>query len=181
MIRFSALLATSLLATLVFFGQSAVARADAGEGASSVEVPPPVPSVLPGAYAFATAEGQANGAVFMKIYSTSKDRLVGAKSPLAKTVELHTHVMEGDVMSMRRVDSIDLPNYGTTILQPGGDHIMLIGLTSPLVAGQTVPLTLIFEEHGTVEVLANIVPPGTVPEGENPPAMDHSGHKESHH
>ncbi|MCX8135061.1 MAG: copper chaperone PCu(A)C, partial [Roseococcus sp.] len=41
---------------------------------------------------------------------------------------------------------------GSVSLQPGGLHLMLIGLTQPLVAGQSVPVTLRFERAGEVTI-----------------------------
>lgn len=192
MIHHSIALVVSLLALSAVVVAPGSALADSDKGASAVEDPSPVPVVLPGAYAFATAEGQANGAVFMKIYSTEADTLVGARSPAAKTVELHEHTMEGDVMGMRKVDRIALPAYGTTTFHPMGYHVMLIGLNAPLVAGGEVPVTLSFEANGDVDVVAKIVPPGTTPESQDAqPApmmhdmdhmehMDHSGHDMDH-
>nr|WP_237182563.1 copper chaperone PCu(A)C [Roseomonas marmotae] len=80
------------------------------------------------------------------------DRLVGARAVIARTVEIHTHSMEGGVMRMRPVPGIDLPPGASVTLQPGGLHIMLIGLKQPLVKDSRVPLTLVFEKAGEVPV-----------------------------
>jgi len=56
------------------------------------------------------------------------------------------------VMRMREVDAIELPAGETTALQPGGLHIMLLELESPLVEGDTFPLTLTLEGAGAVEL-----------------------------
>ena len=69
--------------------------------------------------------------------------------------------MDGDVMRMREVGTIDVPAGGTVELQPGGLHLMLMGLKKPLVAGQAFPLTLRFEKAGAVEVQMKVVAPGT--------------------
>ncbi|MFM8267210.1 MAG: copper chaperone PCu(A)C, partial [Ilumatobacteraceae bacterium] len=57
-----------------------------------------------------------------------------------------------DGMSMQEVDSIPLPAGETVALEPGGSHIMLLGLTAPLEVGTTIELTLTLEEAGTVVV-----------------------------
>ncbi|MCB9978188.1 MAG: copper chaperone PCu(A)C [Rhodospirillales bacterium] len=162
-------LASAFVGLSLFLAAPAPAHADSG---ISITVP----------YAFATAEGQANGAAFMTIASpTQDDVLTNAQSPAAKTVEFHEHTMDGAVMGMRKVDSIAVPMDMGVTLNPMGYHIMLIDLNAPLVAGDTVPLTLTFEKAGTVDVTARIVPPGTVPEGAPAPVMDHDmGHDMDH-
>ena len=76
------------------------------------------------------------------------DRLESVTSPRSAKVEMHTMSMDGDVMRMRMVDSIDVPANGEVKLQPGGMHLMLTQLSAPLKSGQTVPLTLHFEHAG---------------------------------
>ncbi|MFZ4408175.1 MAG: copper chaperone PCu(A)C [Paracraurococcus sp.] len=94
------------------------------------------------------------GGAFMKIENggTAPDRLVSASSPVARTVELHTTIRDGDVMRMRPVTAIEVPAHGTVQLQPGGLHVMLIGLNKALTQGEQVPLTLTFERAGQVAV-----------------------------
>lgn len=100
------------------------------------------------------AGAHANGAGFLAIRNngSAPDRLLAARSPLARVVELHTHVRDGEVMRMRPVEAIPLPPGQEVRLQPGGLHIMLIGLNAPLRQGERVPLTLVFERAGEVTV-----------------------------
>jgi copper(I)-binding protein len=95
-----------------------------------------------------------NGAAFMTLRNRGgqADRLVSASVPIARTVELHTHIRDGDVMRMRPVADIPVPAGQTVRLRPGGLHVMLIGLTEPLRQGATVPLTLRFERAGEATV-----------------------------
>jgi len=78
------------------------------------------------------------------------DRLLSASTPAAGRTELHTMLRDGDIMRMRQVEAIALPANGAVSLAPGGLHIMLLGLTRPLVVGESVPLTLVFEQAGAV-------------------------------
>lgn len=106
-------------------------------------------------WARATAPGQAAGGGFLEIRNGgAADRLVAASSAAAARVELHRMTMEGDVMRMRQVDAIDLPAGGRVALEPGGLHLMFMGLKRPLAAGSRIPLKLKFEKAGelTVEV-----------------------------
>jgi len=99
--------------------------------------------------------GQApNGAAYMVLVNAgeTQDFLVKAESPVAKRVELHTHAMEDGVMEMRPVEKIQVAPGEPTVLQPGGLHVMLIGLEAPLKEGESFPLTLTFQEAGKTEV-----------------------------
>lgn len=104
----------------------------------------------------ATAPSQKVGAVFMKISTNdgNEDRLIGAMSPDAETVQIHGHTMVDDVMRMRPVDGVVIPATGEAVLAPGGFHIMLIGLKAPLLKETIIPLTLQFEKAGKVEIEA---------------------------
>lgn len=97
------------------------------------------------------------GAAFMSIENTgSDDRLVAAHADVSEVVELHTHIKDGDVMRMRKVEAIALPGGQTTALEPGGLHVMFINLTDPLTEGETFPLTLVFEEAGQQTVTVQV-------------------------
>jgi periplasmic copper chaperone A len=78
------------------------------------------------------------------------DRLIAAASPIAETAGLHTHVMDGNVARMRPVAAIEITPGAPVVLEPGGLHIMLMGLKQPLVEGKTLPLSLTFERAGAV-------------------------------
>lgn len=102
-------------------------------------------------WARASAGPARNSAAFMTIHNSgAADRLIAAAGDVAARVELHTHMMEGDVMKMRQVEAIDVPAGGMATLQPGGFHVMLIGLHEPLKEGDRFPLTLTFEKAGEV-------------------------------
>ena len=79
--------------------------------------------------------------------------LQGAESPVADRVELHTHRMNDQgVMQMRPLGSVDIPAGGSVPFQPGGDHIMLMGLHQALSPGDRFPLTLQFSDAEDVAV-----------------------------
>lgn len=107
-------------------------------------------------WARATAAGQPAGGGYLKLHNAGPgaDRLVGARSAAAERVELHTMQLDGSVMRMRQVDTIDLPEGKLVALEPGGFHLMFMGLKQPLKAGTRFPLELRFEKASplTVEV-----------------------------
>jgi periplasmic copper chaperone A len=91
------------------------------------------------------ASQKATGA-FMRLTSPSDARLVAVSSPVAGVAEIHEMAMENDVMKMRQVPGLALPAGQTTELKPGGYHIMLMALKGQVKGGDTVPLTLTFED-----------------------------------
>ena len=112
-------------------------------------------------YARSTAPGQPVGGGFMTITNKgADDRLLSATSVVAKSVELHTMSMEGDVMRMRQVEAIALPAAKSVELKPGALHMMLMGLKAPLKAGDKLPVTLKFEKAGELKVLLSVQAPG---------------------
>jgi copper(I)-binding protein len=109
---------------------------------------------IDGVWARAPAGAARNGAAYMTIRNqgAAADRLLAASSPVAGTVELHTHLKDGDVMRMRQVTAVDIAPGGPAVLQPGGLHVMLLDLKAPLKEGESFPLTLTFEKAGKVTV-----------------------------
>ena len=106
------------------------------------------------AYARVARPGAPVGAMFMVIYNNGEtdDRLVSAASPVAKKVELHTHIEDNGIMKMREVEGgFPVPAGGHHELARGGDHVMLMGLTETLENGMAVPLTLVFESAGEMQ------------------------------
>ncbi|HYF09292.1 MAG TPA: copper chaperone PCu(A)C [Acetobacteraceae bacterium] len=100
----------------------------------------------------------ANGAAFMVLRNrgSQPDRLLSAATPLAQRIELHSMIRDGDVMRMRPVNEITIAPGQQVALQPGGLHVMLIGLGEALRQGGQVPLTLRFERAGEVRVMLTV-------------------------
>ncbi|MGH6911066.1 MAG: copper chaperone PCu(A)C [Phenylobacterium sp.] len=93
------------------------------------------------------------------------DTLVRVESPVAARVEMHSSSMAGGVMSMKREDRVPVPAGGQAAFAPGGYHLMLIGLTKTLKAGDKVPATLTFASGAKLHTAFAV---GT---GAGPPAM----------
>ncbi len=126
-------------------------------------------------WARTSPEDTTYGAVYLSLTSADGDALVGASVPadIAGTVEIHETVVADDAssdttmamggessdttettmagmgqMTMRPIDSLELPAGETVTLEPGGYHIMLIELVAPLETGQEIEVTLTFENAG---------------------------------
>jgi periplasmic copper chaperone A len=106
------------------------------------------------AWARASLGQTGTSAVYMTVEASGDqgDRLIGAASPVAARAELHTSVMDGGVAKMRPLAAFEIAPGERTVLAPGGPHIMLIGLRDKLVEGEALPLSLTFEDAGTIEV-----------------------------
>lgn len=118
------------------------------------------------------------GAIYMDLEASEDDRLIGASvdGNIAGKVEIHETAMmddsmgddgamgeEGEMggeggqmgaMMMREVGEIALPAGTTVNLEPGGLHIMLLDIATPLELGQKFDVTLTFEnaDEQVVEV-----------------------------
>ena len=113
----------------------------------------------------------AAGYVVIANEGSADDRLIAVETPVAAVAELHTteHGADG-VARMIRQDGITIPAGDIVALEPGGFHIMLMGLTRPLTEGELHPVTFIFERAGRIETTFQIDPPG---------GGDHSQHDHS--
>ncbi|MCC7068648.1 MAG: copper chaperone PCu(A)C [Burkholderiales bacterium] len=109
-----------------------------------------------------------NSAAYLVIENQgAADRLLSASAAVAKETQLHTMVMDGGVMKMREVKGVDVPANGRAELKPGGDHVMLLGLSDGLKEGSRFPLRLKFEKAGelTVEVMVEKADAAKAPAG----------------
>ena len=102
--------------------------------------------------------GGAMGAMYMTIRNPTDtpDRLIKAESNVSEVVELHNMAVKDGVMTMYPVEAIEIPANGEAVLKPGSFHVMLIGLNRDLVAGETMSVTLTFEQAGEVTLQAPI-------------------------
>ncbi len=130
-------------------------------------------------WARATAGPAKAGAAYMTLvnHGQETDRLVGARSDLAKRTEIHTHLMDNGVMKMRQVEGVEVEPGTPTVFQPGGLHVMFMGLKAPFKEGQELPLTLVFEKAGDVPVTFKVRGVGA---GAPMQGHDHDKHKHSH-
>jgi len=81
------------------------------------------------------------------------DRLVSVRSAAADKVEIHEMKMDGNIMRMRELaDGLELPAGATVTLMPGGYHIMFMGLKAPFQEDGRVPVTLVFENAGPIDL-----------------------------
>lgn len=100
------------------------------------------------AYVREMPPGQPVTAAFMRLHNSGEQAVVllGASSDSAEQVEIHAHRHANGMMRMEQIDSVNLPAGGDFIFQPGEHHLMLINMTRPLKEGDSVSLTLEFNQ-----------------------------------
>lgn len=115
-----------------------------------------------GAWARATAPGQDSAAVSMHITSNKDANIVAVSSAASGSAEIHSMVHENGMMKMRALDALPLKAKQEVALGDDGNHLMLIGLKKPLVAGDSVALTVTVQfadkRKEKVEVKAEVKP-----------------------
>jgi len=106
-------------------------------------------------------ESSVNSAAYLTVrnFGQAADRLVGARSDIARAVEIHRTTIDSTGLArMRPVEAIELAAGGEVRLEPGSYHLMLMGVTRTLLKGDTVSLVLEFETMGALEVAAEVRP-----------------------
>ena len=104
--------------------------------------------------AYAGPSTSDSGAVYLTIVNGgTDDTLIGVTSPDGTAATLH--VTEGT--TMKDTEEIELPSGGSVQMQPGGSHVMLSGLTSPVTEGQSVTVILTFRRSAPITVTVPVV------------------------
>jgi copper(I)-binding protein len=127
---------------------------------AAVAEAPRIP-VVTGAWARATPPGTPVAAIYLTIDNSAgkADRLLSVSSDRADRAEVHAIVRDGDVVKMRRVDPLHVGAGERVMLEPGGTHLMLMGLQSPLVEGEILTVVMKFELAGEMRVTARVMAP----------------------
>ena len=110
--------------------------------------------VINGAWARAVpADAQATeGFVVVRNAGPLPDRLIGAWSRQAETVQLRERDPASATAFRRSEEGLQIPAGGVLTLEPGGPHLALTGLREPLGPGAAVGVVLRFERAGEVTV-----------------------------
>ena len=151
--RFSAAAAVAALLTLSACGsdESSTATTAAADTTSA----PVTALTLTSPWARTSPAATTMGAAYVTITSPIDDALLAVQVDAgiaADGAQLHEMAMSGTEMSMQPVDRIELPAGEAVALAPGGYHIMLMGLVTPLEVGTTIQLGFVFEQAGLVTI-----------------------------
>ncbi len=135
---------------------------DMGAQSSSLQIHEPMARAAP------LAGG--TGAVYFTLHNNSDTtvKFMGADSPAANAVELHTTENDNGIMRMRQiVDGVEIAAGGMIELTPGAMHLMLVNLAAPLAEGETIQVTLHFEDTDDLTIDVPVVSLDALPaEGE---------------
>jgi copper(I)-binding protein len=115
--------------------------------------------VITQAWSRATPGGAkvAGGYLTIQNKGSVADRLIGGSADVADKVQVHEMATTGGVMTMRPLDKgLSIEPGKTVKLTPGGYHLMLLDLKSPLKQGDQVPVTLEFEKAGKVKLTFDV-------------------------
>jgi hypothetical protein len=124
--------------------------------ATTVAAQPPL--VVSGAWVREPVPGRPVAAAYAVIENSGAAdvQIVAARSDIAGTVELHEMVRTGDMMKMAPVKHITVPAKGKVELKPGGLHVMLFDLKTPVKDGDTVTLTFETSSGATLRTTAPV-------------------------
>lgn len=95
---------------------------------------------------------------YLNIQNNSNETitLVSASSPNFSRIEIHRSVMQGEMVSMEKQDSLDIPAGETVKLSPGGYHLMLFNPGKPLRSGDTAIINLSFSNGHEQSIEASV-------------------------
>jgi copper(I)-binding protein len=115
------------------------------------------PNIQPGdAWARPAGGGQNSTAAYFTITNGGgPDALTTVSTPVG-TASLHSMTMDGGIMRMRPMTSLEIDSGATVQLRPGGNHVMITNLKGPLAAGQSFPLKLAFRRSGEQTVTVTV-------------------------
>ena len=159
-----------------FFLRNVALRAALSLAAATLALPAFAQVAVSDAWVRGTVAGQSATGAFMQLKSPADTSLVSAASPVAKIVEIHEMKMDAGVMKMSAIEALAIPAGRTVELKPGGYHVMLMGLASPLKEGETVPVTLTFKaKDGKTQTVEVRAPVRALTAGARAPAPDAAG------
>jgi copper(I)-binding protein len=161
------------IATLAVIGTMTATRPAAADGIANTGIAISQP------WARATPGGAKVAAGYVTITNAGQapDRLIGGSTTVSAALELHDTSLVDGVVRMRRIENgIALAPGATIRLEPGGMHIMLIDLKTPLTAGHRIEGTLTFEKAGTVQIVYEVAPIGAPALGSSSPSSSHQHH-----
>jgi len=104
------------------------------------------------------APASGNTAIYLSLTNEGgADELIGVQTAVASRATLHDTSDEDGFVTMSDRQAYPIPGDSTTVFRPGGAHVMLDGLTRPLVAGDRMPVTLLFEKSAPIDVVVEVV------------------------
>ena len=110
-------------------------------------------------WARATSKLARTGAVYIKNIHNKGEltvKITGFSANIAKKVQLHNTVVENEIAKMQHIEFLEIRPNKSVQFNPGGLHIMLMGLKRPLEKNSHFPLIIKFEKLGNLEIMVDI-------------------------
>lgn len=148
---------SNILATVAALAATALLAACGSSSSTTAASSAPAASGVTASDPWVKSAKEGMTAAFLTLTNTTgtEQVLVSASTPVSPMVQLHEMAMkDGQMVMQEKKGGIAIPAGGTAVLEPGGNHIMLMGLNAPVTAGEQVPLTLTFASGLTLEVSA---------------------------
>jgi len=104
------------------------------------------------------AAQRGNGAIYFVVenHSAETQELIGVAADIAEAIEVHESRMSGDVMEMHQLEAVPLEPGEEAVFEPGGLHIMLVGLKQDLKTGDDIQITLDFANYEDIQVTVSV-------------------------
>lgn len=145
------------------------------------DTPKPIHIMEPVATASAKLAKAAAGYMIIHNMSDTDDVLLSIGADFPRVMMHDTELTDDGIARMFHVMSIDVPAHQTIKFQPGGKHIMFMGVDKkPLVEGKTIDVTLTFEKMGAVTVPFDVVARDNIPKALTADEND-TNHSKTHH
>ncbi len=109
--------------------------------------------LLHGGYTFESLGNQNNTAVYISIFNNSDKDIVIKEilTDIAEKAEIHEMRFVNDVMQMKMVKNLIIKRKSELYLQPGGKHIMLMGLKKKIIDGEHFSLKFRLDNEELIE------------------------------
>lgn len=156
-------LRTTLIAALLSMTAFSASAQDFKAGELSIAHP----------HSFATPPGSKTAAGYLAITNngTQPDRLVGVETNFPRAMIHKSELEDGVIKMSHQKEGVVIPAGETVTFEPGGLHLMFMGLKGALKEGEKANVTLHFENSGSVPVVFNVEKRKVTAK-----AIDHSGH-----
>ncbi|MBF0275700.1 MAG: copper chaperone PCu(A)C [Nitrospinae bacterium] len=107
---------------------------------------------------YATLPGTTTAPVYMELKNVGSENVTVTRvnSTVSVKAEIHGHIHSGGMMKMNYQPKLEIRKGSSVVMEPGGYHIMLIGLNKKLVAGEQVELSFTFSDGSSLTVFAPI-------------------------
>jgi copper(I)-binding protein len=129
------------------------ATTSASASASAPSAPPKTPVAVVGGWVRLPPPGAKMAAGYPRLRNTSAApiKVVAVKTSASAKAELHTHRLDNGVMKMRKVDDVVVDAGAEIVFAPGGLHIMIMGLSTPIAEHSAVRVTFTLSDGSTIE------------------------------